>query len=117
MSVINCSLDLKPLQVMVQARGLEAGGEVQKYIDSEVIRLSDPYVPFDTGMLKHSAISATVIGSGVVVYNTPYASKQYYGNRGVKGLRGPRWFERMKADRREDILRGAAKIAGGEATK
>ena len=35
----------------------------QKFIDSEVVRLSDPYVPVDSTMLKKSGISGTVIGS------------------------------------------------------
>jgi len=59
---------------------LQTGGEVQKYIDSAVIRYDEPYVPFDSGTLAHSANTATVIGSGEVRYETPYARYQYYGN-------------------------------------
>ena len=91
--------------------------QAQQYIDSEVLRLSDPYVPFDTGMLKKSGISGTVLGSGVVEYTAPYARKQYYENSGrgkeglqasggVTGLRGKLWFERMKADHKKEILEG-----------
>lgn len=91
--------------------------KTQKYIDSEVLRLSDPYVPFRTGMLKKSGISGTVLGSGVVEYTAPHAKPQYYTNAGrgidglntssgVKGLRGKMWFERMKADHGNEILEG-----------
>ncbi|MDE5583705.1 MAG: minor capsid protein [Ruminococcus sp.] len=78
----------------------------QKFVDSEVLRLSDPYVPMKTGMLKKSGISGTVIGSGVVEYTAPYAKRQYYTNSGT-GQRGKLWFERMKADHKDEILKKA----------
>lgn len=56
----------------------------------QVARLCDPYVPFDTGVLKNSA--RTVGGS--VWYSTPYARRQYYEHKGG-GLRGARWDKRM----------------------
>lgn len=90
----------------------------QKVVDSEVIRRTDPYVPFRTGQLKHSGISGTVIGSGEIRYTAPYAKRQYYENagRGIEGLhasggitgkRGRLFFERMKADQKQDILKAA----------
>lgn len=101
---------------IVEKRGLESGGPVQVFVDSEVLRLCDPYIPFRTGMLRDSGILSTTIGSGEVIYNTPYARRQYYENKG-SGKRGKLWFERMKADHRDDILNGAAKIAGGKPVK
>ena len=101
---------------ILKRRNLETGGLVQQTIDSEVIRYCDLKVPMDTGMLKDSAISATDIGTGEVIYNTPYARKQYYENSGT-GQRGKLWFERMKADNLDDILRTAANISGSEAKK
>ncbi len=89
--------------------------KAQKFVDSETLRLCDPYVPFRTGMLKKSGISGTVIGSGVVEYTAPYAKQQYYTNAGRgkgglnsaghKGMRGKEWFERMKADHLDEIER------------
>ena len=89
----------------------------QKYIDSETLRYSDPYVPWKEGFMKKSGKTGTVLGSGVVEYTVPYAKKQYYTNagrgkeglnaaKGTKGLRGAFFFERMKADHKDDILRG-----------
>lgn len=144
----NARLDLDGLQDALEVRGLKPGGKVQKFIDSEVIRLCEPKVPFATGVLKHSAITASVIGQGMVVYATPYARYLYYGQ--VYGPNIPRyeagelagfwsppgkkkhptgrkltyngapergafWFERMKAERGDDIIRGAAALAGGRA--
>ena len=59
-------------------RNLEMGGAVQKFIDSEVLRLCEPLVPFDQGTLARSGQINTVIGSGQVKYRTPYARRWYY---------------------------------------
>lgn len=111
----------------------------QKFVDSEVIRLCAPYTPFDTGSLSRSANLGTAIGSGEVVWNAPYARYLYYGTLMVspstgspwakKGerkvqtgrelryvgapKRGKLWFERMKADHKQEILDGARRIIGG----
>lgn len=91
--------------------------EAQKYVDSEVLRLSDPYVPFDTGYLKKSGTLGTVVGSGQIFYIASYGRRQYYNGRtpgtAKDPLRGRLWFERMKADHLEDIRSGAAKTAAG----
>lgn len=89
----------------------------QKFVDSEVLRLSEPYVPLLTGMLIKSGILGTVIGSGLVQWIAPYARYQYYLKRKTASktgpLRGPYWFERMKQVHKRDILTGARLIAGG----
>jgi len=103
---------------IIGKRGIEKGGAVQKYIDKAVQEHCDPYVPMKTGTLKGSTVGATVCGSGKVVYNTPYARRLYYNPQyKFHGApqRGGKWFERMKTDHRDAILRGAAKEAGGKA--
>ncbi len=74
-------------ETMLKDRGLEPTGRVQKIVDSEVLRRSDPYVPFKTGYLKSSGIRGTKIGSGEVMYNAVYAHTNYYLNAG-KGKQG-----------------------------
>ena len=116
---MNIKATFIPLADMLQYRGLDATGQVQQFVDSEVLRLSDSYVPFLTGDLKRSGPLATTIGSGLVQYNMSYARMVYYFNRGMGkqgmasgGLRGKLWFERMKADHLKEILDGARKKAG-----
>lgn len=118
---IKVTLHIAPENVLFARRGLQKGGRVQKYIDSEVLRCSDKYVPLDTSMLKKSGTTSTVVGSGMVHYDTPYARKNYYDNRGrgkegtaKGGLRGRLWFERMKTDHLPGILKGVKKIAGSK---
>lgn len=117
--------------------------KAQKYVDSECIRLMKPYTPFMNGVLEKSATIGTVIGSGEIHQNAPYARYQYYGMLMVSSVTGSSfarngeskvltdtplqyntfrhpqagkmWFERMKADHKKDILAGAAQYAGGKA--
>lgn len=108
---------LNPTAQILANRGLQTGGRVQTYIDNEVVRLSDRYVPMRSGTLKKAI--GTVYGSGEVKYNTPYANRNYYENRGRGtqgtsngGLRGRLWFERMKAVFKDVILDGARRLSG-----
>jgi hypothetical protein len=90
----------------------------QIFVDSEILRLCEPYIPFRTGMLIMSGILGTDIGSGLVQWIAPYARGQYYLKRKrlseTGPLRGSFWFERMKQVHGKTIIAGARKIAGGE---
>ncbi len=92
-------------------------GRAQSFVDSEVLRLMQPYTPQRTGMLIKSATLGTVIGSGRIKQTVPYAARQYYttaASRSYDPRRGAYWFERMKADQKGAILRGAAQQMGAE---
>lgn len=80
----------------------------QKVIDSEVLRLCSPLIPFRTGTLERSGTTGTVIGSGEVRYTAPYARKQYYNTaqtRSYDSRRGGKWFDRMKAANKAAIAK------------
>lgn len=88
----------------------------QKFVDSEILRLDAPYMPFRTGTLIKSGQLGTVIGSGEVDYVALYSASQYYTtamSRSYDAQRGAKWFERMKADHKSEIITGAKKLAGG----
>lgn len=111
---------IKPTAQLLKERGLNKGGKVQKFIDSEVIRCMDEFTPFRSGYLKNDSVKqGTVIGSGLIKYSAPYAKANYYLNagRGTEGIlrggkRGRKWFERMKPVYLDTILSGAARLAG-----
>lgn len=112
--------------------------DVQKFIDSECIRLMVPYTPMKNGILMKEAVLGTKIGSGCIYYTSPYARYQYYGKLMVSSVTGSAyarsgeskvltnkdlnystarhpqaqkmWFETMKTNHKEQILRGAAAI-------
>lgn len=134
-------LNIEPSDLLAQY-GLERGGRVQKVIDQTVIDYCKPYTPASPDRtLEFSAQAATDVGSGQVIWDTPYAHYQYMGivygpnipimepESGVllgffsppglpkyptdrtltydtsqNPLAGSHWFERMKADRLNDIL-------------
>ena len=85
----------------------------QEFVDSECLRYMDPLTPRLSGAMIKSATLGTVIGSGKIDYAAPYARRQYYENKG-HGERGRMWFERMKAQHKDDILRGAESFVAGK---
>jgi hypothetical protein len=90
----------------------------QKFVDSEVLRLCEPYIPLLAGMLIKSGDLGTTIGSGTVKWIAPYARAQYYMKRKNPSktgrLRGPYWFQRGKEVWGNKVLKGARLIAKGE---
>ncbi len=135
--------------------------KAQAWLDNEVIKHMDPYTPFMNGGLQQAIRMQTVIGSGHLVQDTPYARVMYYGvimvdpltglagrqklngqwysrvgvkkvpafesdkrmasgrpihfnyNRTRSSKAGAFWFQRMKADKSQDLGRGLAKLTGG----
>lgn len=104
--------------VILEKNGLERGGRVQQYIDNEVLRLCEPYIPKQSGRLIQSGRAE----NGTVCYDLPYASYVYYGMASTgrpltfsgAPKRGALWFERMKADHASEILEGARRIGGAK---
>lgn len=103
-------LQIDPVDRILLKRSLNKNGAGQRFFTHEVRRLSDPYVPFLTGVLKNTATEEV----DRITYNTPYARRQYYENPGT-GLRGPHWTERMWADRGKEIISATAAYCGGKA--
>ena len=90
----------------------------QKYLDSQVLKDTDKYVPMRTGILAKSGIIGTQIGSGELEYSAPYARKVYYGaNIGFSQSRHPlacaKFFAASKAVNKNAWLAEVRRIAGG----
>ena len=118
---------MKSYQQILKERGLDDYGRVQRFIDSEVIRLMEPYTPKESGTGIDTATQLTDIGSGEVRQGgakAPYMKKWYYtkanfqqdsGGRSMNGTRGNYWFERMKQNGgKKKILQGAIREAGAK---
>ena len=91
-------------------RKLNRNGDAQRFFTHEVRRLSDPYVPMQTGTLKNTAVEQT----DKITYPQPYARRQYWENRG-DGIRGKQWEKRMWNARGKEIVQSVAKFTGGKA--
>lgn len=120
------TVDINTAKIL-KARGLGGDNRAQVYLASEVKRLCEPYVPFQNGPLKNTAVVAS--DGSAVTYVQPYAHYQYYGEAmagrapkhytGEKltysggGLRGPQWDKRMMADKSKELVNNLEKFMGG----
>ena len=66
----------KQILTAIGASGADPNG-LQYVVDSAIVMYSTPYTPKDSGILQGSVNSS--IGSGELVYNTPYAHYQWVG--------------------------------------
>ena len=73
----------------------------QKYFDALVLQDSNFFCPIKTGTLQKSAIINSRLGSGELVWKTPYARRQYYEYSKPPYQPNPnacgKWFEAAKA--------------------
>lgn len=79
----------------------------QVFLDNKVIMFLQEYVSYKHGVQAKSIRLTSDAGSGLVHINVPYAEYQAYSKRIKKrvGKRGTRPFERMKADKKDTILK------------
>ncbi len=88
----------------------------QAALDSQVIKDTNPLVPFRTGMLASSPDRAWG-KMGTVIYDAPYAKRMYYGKdlkfrKTFHPLAGAFWFERAKNAWKDKWLALVARILG-----
>lgn len=73
----------------------------QTVLDSVVLSDSNYFVPVKTGTLQKSGIINTRLGSGEVIWRTPYARRLYYEYKKPAYQANPnacsKWFEAAKA--------------------
>lgn len=110
-------IKMKPTQKILLERSLNQNGKAQKFFTSEMQRVMTPYVPIRSGDLRKSVIKGTS-----VVYNTPYARRQFYenqgnGNEGMNngGRAGAQWSQRAWADNGDAVVESVADYVGGKA--
>lgn len=79
----------------------------QVFLDNKVIMFLQEYVSYKTGTQEKSIRLTSDAGSGLVHINVPYAEYQAYSKKIKKrvGKRGTYPFERMKADKKDTILK------------
>lgn len=93
-------------------------GKAQKWLDNQVLKDCQPFVPMRTGNLMNSGITGTKLGSGEVVYNAPYSKRMYYGKHfKFSKLKHPQacaqWLEKAKPIHIGDWRNGVQKIMKG----
>lgn len=106
----NVRISIDSADQILLRRKLNKNGEGQRFFTHEVRRMSDPYVPRRSGVLKDTAIEQV----NKITYPQPYSRRQYYEHHG-NGLRGKEWDRRMWADRGPEIVKVTANFCGGRA--
>ena len=126
--------NISTAETIKRNHGLQPGGLVQKLVDGECMRYMGDYMPRrQAGELEHMMVMATVIGSGQIDIPGPYAHYLHEGILYVSPttgsawakkneikiptdqeltyagapVRGKKFFDRMKADHKDDILQAA----------
>lgn len=110
-------IEMDSTQKILLKRHLNQNGQAQIKFTKECAKQMNNYIPLDTGRLKDMAVEMTETS---VIYNAPYAAKQYYTNSGngkqgdsQGGLRGKLWDRRMWTDKGDGIVKTIAAFVGG----
>ena len=125
---MDVKLNVLSHDALLKKYGLQEGGPVQKLVDSEAMRYMSDYMPRrQAGELEHMMILSTVIGSGPyahylhegILYVSPTTGSAWAKKDEIKvptdrlltyagaPMRGKKFFDRMKADHKDDILKDA----------
>ena len=93
--------------------GVEKRGKVQKFVDTTIAKGMDKYVPFREGALKSSVMTSS-FGSGILVYDTPYAKRRFYeGKEPTETGRGKLWAERYTKREMNNLIIRVQKYVDG----
>jgi hypothetical protein len=89
----------------LDAKRTQSKRAAQMMLDQDVLKDSNNYIPKQIGTLEGSGIRSSLIGQGLIIWDTPYARRLYYNpqynfstdkNPYARGL----WFEEAKAVRK-----------------
>jgi len=104
---IKATLELPEVAQMVQSKGLNPGGRVQRYITTTLIGIFDGYVPLRSGVLKGSAVRNNAPPFEQIIYDGPYANRLYHNpqyNFNEAPQRGAYWDRRAWIDNKDTFL-------------
>jgi hypothetical protein len=123
----NIKIKMNSANKIIKDHGLDKDGSVNAFLRDEVERLSDPYVPFQSGFLKNNT---THPSNHEIRYTAPYAHYMYKGKKAVgpsrpKGVkrtisnqplnyqgapkRGAEWDKRMMRDKGKQVAKDVEK--------
>jgi hypothetical protein len=89
-----------------KARISAAIHKAQMKLDAQVLADSNYFIPIKTHTMENSSIESTKIGTGVIVWCTNYARRQYYGldfdhSKQSNPNACAKWFEAAKSRKME----------------
>lgn len=73
------TVNMKPINQILKAKGLTAGGDVQRFHTQNVLRRIQKYMPYRTGATIKMMVAQTDINKPEIVLDVPYGKYLYYG--------------------------------------
>ena len=86
------TVDMKPVNQILKAKGLTAGGDVQKFHTANVLRRIQKYMPYRTGATIKTMIAQTDINDPLLVLDVPHGRFLYHGKLMVDPVTGAAGF-------------------------
>lgn len=87
------TVDMKPINAILKAKGLTAGGDVQRFHTQNVLRRIQKYMPYRTGATIKLMVAQTNINKPEIVLDVPYGRFLYYGKLMVDPVTGAAGFQ------------------------
>lgn len=87
-----CYLEMNPVHQIIKDKGLDPGGDAQKFHTANVLKRIKRYMPFVSGMTYKVTVAQTDISKPYIVTYTPYAKYLFYGKVMVDPKTGAAWF-------------------------
>lgn len=73
------TVNMKPVNQILKAKGLTAGGDVQRFHTANVLRRIVRYMPYRSGATIKLTMAQSPISKPEIVTDAPYARYLYYG--------------------------------------
>lgn len=73
------TVDMAPVNQILRAKGLTAGGDVQRFHTANVLRRIQKYMPYRTGTTIKTMIAQTDINDPRIVLDVPHGRYIYHG--------------------------------------
>lgn len=74
-----CYLKMNPVHQILKDKGLDPGGDAQKFHTANVLKRIKRYMPFVSGMTYKVTVAQTDISRPYIITDTPYAKYLFYG--------------------------------------
>lgn len=95
-------LEMNPVHQIIKDKGLDTGGDAQKFHTANVLKRIKRYMPFVSGMTYKVTVAQTDINKPEIVTDTPYAKYLFYGKvmidpkLGIAGFMTPEGWRSRK---------------------
>ena len=88
---VTAVLEMRSRKEILQAKGVEPGGDVQTFHTQNVLRRILRYMPYDSGMTIKTTVAQTNVRRPLIITNTPSARFLFHGKLMVSDVTGSPW--------------------------